>query len=131
MMNKRQRWDTPLVAWFAQRGWKPAAFQRETWRRYLAGESGLLHTPTGSGKTLAAFGGPALQALADPAPSRAAGEGPRVLWVTPLRALAADTTQTLAQVVGISTLAGPWRCAPATPARATKDGQDKARPTSW
>ncbi|MFA7680875.1 MAG: ligase-associated DNA damage response DEXH box helicase, partial [Pigmentiphaga sp.] len=71
-----------------------------TWRRYLAGESGLLHTPTGSGKTLAAFGGPALQALADPAPSRAAGEGPRVLWVTPLRALAADTTQTLAQVVG-------------------------------
>lgn len=92
------RRDGPLLAWFAARGWKPAAFQRETWRRYLAGESGLLHTPTGSGKTLAAFGGPLLEALADPAPARAAaGEGPRVLWVTPLRALAADTTRALAQ----------------------------------
>ncbi len=43
--------------WFAQRGWRPSPFQREVWRRYLAGESGLLHTPTGSGKTLAALGG--------------------------------------------------------------------------
>ncbi|MFA1589207.1 hypothetical protein ABZR37_26635, partial [Achromobacter ruhlandii] len=58
------RRDGPLLAWFAARGWKPAAFQRETWRRYLAGESGLLHTPTGSGKTLAAFGGPLVEALA-------------------------------------------------------------------
>jgi len=91
--------EGPLAAWFAARGWKPAAFQRETWRRYLAGESGLLHTPTGSGKTLAAFGGPLLEALADPAAARpAAGEGPRVLWVTPLRALAADTARALAQV---------------------------------
>ncbi|HEY0296931.1 MAG TPA: ligase-associated DNA damage response DEXH box helicase [Bordetella sp.] len=92
-------WDGPLAAWFVARGWKAARFQREVWRRYLDGESGLLHTPTGSGKTLAAFGGPVLQALADPAAARtAAGDGPRVLWVTPLRALAADTAQALAQV---------------------------------
>lgn len=88
--------DAPLAAWFAARGWKPARFQRETWRRYLDGESGLLHTPTGSGKTLAAFGGPLLEALAGDAPM-APGEGPRVLWVTPLRALAADTTRALTQ----------------------------------
>ncbi|WP_238926896.1 ligase-associated DNA damage response DEXH box helicase [Achromobacter xylosoxidans] len=88
--------DAPLAAWFAARGWKPAPFQRETWRRYLDGESGLLHTPTGSGKTLAAFGGPLLEALAGDAPM-AVGEGPRVLWVTPLRALAADTTRALTQ----------------------------------
>ncbi|MCV6906298.1 MAG: ligase-associated DNA damage response DEXH box helicase [Achromobacter xylosoxidans] len=88
--------DAPLAAWFAARGWKPAPFQRETWRRYLDGESGLLHTPTGSGKTLAAFGGPLIEALAADAPM-AAGEGPRVLWVTPLRALAADTTRALTQ----------------------------------
>ena len=91
-------WDARLSAWFQARGWKPAAFQRETWRRYLAGESGLLHTPTGSGKTLAAFGGPLLEALADPALALpVAGAGPRVLWVTPLRALAADTARALAQ----------------------------------
>jgi ATP-dependent Lhr-like helicase len=100
---KARGWDAPLAAWFAARGWKPAAFQRETWRRYLAGESGLLHTPTGSGKTLAAIGGPLLEALAarvevQPLARGATGEGPRILWVTPLRALAADTTRALAQV---------------------------------
>ncbi|HYG41943.1 MAG TPA: DEAD/DEAH box helicase, partial [Bordetella sp.] len=92
-------WDAPLAAWFGGRGWKAASFQRETWRRYLAGESGLLHTPTGSGKTLAAFGGPLLEALADPAMTQPnTGQGPRVLWITPLRALAADTARALAQV---------------------------------
>ena len=38
-------------------GWRSLPFQRAMWRHYLAGESGLLHTPTGSGKTLAMFGG--------------------------------------------------------------------------
>ena len=56
--------DAPLRAWFEAQGWTPAPFQREVWRRYLAGESGLLQTPTGSGKTLAALGGPLLEALA-------------------------------------------------------------------
>ena len=56
--------DAPLRAWFDAQGWTPAPFQREVWRRYLAGESGLLQTPTGSGKTLAALGGPLLEALA-------------------------------------------------------------------
>ena len=59
----RGRFDASLAAWFAARGWKPAPFQREVWKRWLAGESGLLHTPTGSGKTLAAIGGPLLEAL--------------------------------------------------------------------
>src|SRR5690606_33371162 len=49
--RRRRRADAPLVDWFAARGWRPAPFQREAWRRYLAGESGLLVTPTGSGKT--------------------------------------------------------------------------------
>lgn len=103
-------WDTPMAAWFAGRGWKAAAFQREVWQRYLAGESGLLHTPTGSGKTLAAFGGPVLQALADADGLRpATGQGPRILWVTPLRALAADTTQALTQIV--QSLALNWTVA--------------------
>ncbi len=59
--------DQPLLDWFAKRGWTAAPFQREVWRRFLRGESGLLHTPTGSGKTLAAFGGPLLQAMQAPA----------------------------------------------------------------
>lgn len=96
--------DAPLAAWFAAGGWRVAPFQREVWRRYLAGESGLLHTPTGSGKTLAAFGGPLLEALADqrdaPAPPRSKRRPHlQVLWVTPLRALAADTLRSLREAV--------------------------------
>lgn len=67
--------DAPLRAWFDAQGWTPAAFQREVWRRYLAGESGLLQTPTGSGKTLAALGGPLLEALAIKAEGARKGAG--------------------------------------------------------
>ena len=85
-----------LRAWFAARGWSPLPFQREAWRRQLAGESGLIHTPTGSGKTLAALGGPLVEALSSP---RAPADGPSLLWVTPLRALAADTVRALGEAV--------------------------------
>ena len=104
-----------FAGWFAGQGWTPARFQREVWRRYLAGESGLLHTPTGSGKTLAAIGGPLLEALAQPAkvaPKRRAGSRAeatprlRVLWITPLRALAADTVRSLR--LPIEALGLPW-----------------------
>ncbi|MCW6028430.1 ligase-associated DNA damage response DEXH box helicase [Stenotrophomonas sp. SRS1] len=90
-----------LTAWFASRGWAPLPFQKAMWRHYLAGESGLLHTPTGSGKTLAMFGGPLLQALNDPPPRTTRGRAKtpvpvlQVLWITPLRALAADTARAL------------------------------------
>lgn len=105
------RWETAaaeacdparrLRAWFAARGWTPAPLQQDVWTRYLRGESGLLHTPTGSGKTLAAFGGPLIEACMLPdaaraeATSRDAGRELKVLWITPLRALAADTVRAL------------------------------------
>jgi ATP-dependent Lhr-like helicase len=44
--------------WFAAQGWTPLAFQRDVWRAYLRGESGLVHAATGTGKTLAAWWGP-------------------------------------------------------------------------
>jgi ATP-dependent Lhr-like helicase len=90
-----------LTAWFASRGWAPLPFQKTMWRHYLAGESGLLHTPTGSGKTMAMFGGPLLQALANPLPRATTGRKGKtvpalqVLWITPLRALASDTARAL------------------------------------
>ncbi len=49
--------EAKWLAWFADAGRKPLPFQREVWKRWLNGESGMLHTPTGSGKTLAAVGG--------------------------------------------------------------------------
>lgn len=100
-MNRREALRR-LEDWFAARGWRSLPFQRAMWRHYLAGDSGLLHTPTGSGKTLAMFGGPLLQAMLDPpsAPRRASAVRPlQVLWVTPLRALASDTARALQAVI--------------------------------
>jgi ATP-dependent helicase Lhr and Lhr-like helicase len=74
-------------AWFAARGWQPHDFQREVWQALAAGRSGLLHATTGSGKTYAVWMG-ALQ-RARPGP------GLQALWITPMRALAADTTRAL------------------------------------
>ncbi len=71
----------------AGRGWQAFAFQREVWAAMVAGESGLLHATTGSGKTLAVW----LGALQRARP----GPGLQVLWITPMRALAADTLRAL------------------------------------
>ncbi len=85
-----------LLDWFAVRGWKPFAFQREVWRAVKNGESGLLHATTGSGKTYAVWLA-ALQAFASLRGSGARSTAPplTVLWLTPMRALAADTVRAL------------------------------------
>jgi ATP-dependent Lhr-like helicase len=112
-----------LQPFFRERGWKPFPFQKETWAAYAAGKSGLLHAPTGLGKTLAVWGGPLIECLSDrqskiknraerdrlPEAARRASSGElvnpqseivnpascRVLWLTPLRALAQDTLRAL------------------------------------
>lgn len=61
----------------------------------MAGESGLIHAPTGTGKTYAVWMGPLLEYL-EQIDTLPVGEIPlRVLWITPLRALASDTTDSL------------------------------------
>jgi ATP-dependent Lhr-like helicase len=78
-----------LQAWFTSQGWQPFAFQAEVWAAMAAGRSGLLHATTGSGKTYAAWLG-ALQRARS-------GAGLQVVWLTPMRALAADTARALRQ----------------------------------
>ncbi|MEN4827886.1 ligase-associated DNA damage response DEXH box helicase [Pseudomonas sp. P39-UII1] len=80
-------------AWFTARGWKPFAFQRQVWAAVGRGESGLLHASTGAGKTYAVWLA-ALRAFAQPAPGRQPAPL-QVLWITPMRALAADTARAL------------------------------------
>lgn len=93
-----------LDAWFAGNGWRAFDFQREVWNAYLDGASGLVHSATGSGKTLAAWLGP----LAEWLDEGATGDAPdlRVLWITPMRALAADTVLSMERAV--HGLALPW-----------------------
>ncbi len=97
-----------LDAWFAARGWKPFKFQREVWQAIAQGRSGLLHATTGAGKTYAVWLGAlmsfmaqvqinrpqsAIKNIADKEKSRT--EPLTVLWITPMRALAADTLRAL------------------------------------
>jgi ATP-dependent Lhr-like helicase len=85
--------STRIESWFADRGWTPFDFQREAWAAIAAGRSGLLHATTGAGKTYAVWLG-ALRAFAM---SHARSAPPlTVLWLTPMRALAADTARALA-----------------------------------
>lgn len=77
-----------ITDWFLRRSWSAFPFQLETWDAIVAGKNGLLHAPTGSGKTYAVWLG-ALQALT--------GSGCKVLWITPLRALAKDITEAMTE----------------------------------
>ncbi|MBA2674861.1 ligase-associated DNA damage response DEXH box helicase [Ramlibacter sp.] len=91
--------------WIVQRGWQAFAFQREVWRAVAEGRSGLLHATTGSGKTYAVWLG-MLDALLRHHPPGRGAEPLRVLWLTPMRALAADTTKALAEP--LHALAPQW-----------------------
>ena len=85
---------TPAVveAWFQARGWQPFEFQRRVWEAISRGDDGLLHATTGAGKTYALwFGALQLEPRAQP------GQAPplTVLWLSPMRALSADTARAL------------------------------------
>ena len=98
------------AAWMAARGWQPFGFQQDVWRAMGEGRSGLLHATTGAGKTYAVWLG-ALQHLARAGTAPATEEAPTartalrtrraaappltVLWITPMRALAADSLRAL------------------------------------
>lgn len=88
--------------WFASRGWKAFPFQKEVWKAALAGQSGLLHANTGAGKTYAVW----LAALQRGALTKGRMTGLRVLWITPMRALAADTQRALEE--SAAALAPDW-----------------------
>jgi ATP-dependent Lhr-like helicase len=88
----RSQAEQAVDSWFAGRGWKVFPFQRAVWKAALAGQSGLLHANTGAGKTYAVWFAALLRGANR---SRRSRSGLRVLWITPMRALAADTQRSL------------------------------------
>lgn len=111
MLRERVETPTQIVdRYFASVGWKPFRFQRSAWRAYRDGCSGLVHSATGTGKTLAVWMGPILHWLGKN-PDRAKWNPKRppplrVLWITPLRALAGDTESSLR--APIDEIGLPW-----------------------
>jgi ATP-dependent Lhr-like helicase len=85
--------------WFQQSFAQPTAVQERGWASIAAGNHTLMLAPTGSGKTLAAFLW-CLDRLA-----RAEGEGTRVVYVSPIKALAYDIERNLrAPLAGLQRL---------------------------
>ena len=82
------------AAWFRSVFGAPTAPQREGWPAIARGESTLILAPTGTGKTLTAFlwciDRLSLQSPADRAP-----HGCRVVYLSPLKALAVDVERNL------------------------------------
>ncbi|WP_448580298.1 ligase-associated DNA damage response DEXH box helicase [Thermaurantiacus sp.] len=79
-----------LARWLAARGWKLRAHQQAMLEAARAGAHVLLVAPTGSGKTLAGF----LPVLSRAASGDVA-PGLRAIYVSPLKALAADIARNL------------------------------------
>jgi len=87
-----------VQSWLQARGWQAFPFQREVWQAVARGCSGLLHATTGSGKTYAVWLGMLDELLRRHPPQAARGAEPlRAIWLTPMRALASDTTRALAE----------------------------------
>lgn len=86
--------DPAVRAWFAHRfPAGPTDPQRAGWPAVAAGGDVLIAAPTGSGKTLAAFLVAIDRLLA--MPDGALPDAPRVVYVSPLKALARDIEQNL------------------------------------
>ncbi|TMD95863.1 MAG: DEAD/DEAH box helicase [Chloroflexi bacterium] len=85
--------STPARDWFRASFAEPTAVQERGWREVSAGRHVLMAAPTGSGKTLAAFLWCLDRLSVEPMPVEA--ERCRVLYVSPLKALAHDVDRNL------------------------------------
>ncbi|WP_229069326.1 ATP-dependent helicase [Actinoplanes sp. DH11] len=92
--------------WFTAAFAAPTAAQAGAWQAIGAGRNALVVAPTGSGKTLAAFLWSLDKLAREPVPEQAR-ERCRVLYVSPLKALAVDVERNLrAPLTGIRQAAG-------------------------
>jgi ATP-dependent Lhr-like helicase len=88
-------------AWFEAAFAAPTPAQSLAWESIGAGRDTLVVAPTGSGKTLAAFLSAIDDLVRDPV-ARDSVNGPRVLYISPLKALAVDIERNLrAPLAGI------------------------------
>ncbi len=120
-----QRFHAPVRDWFNRSFAAPTRAQRLGWPPIARGESTLILAPTGTGKTLAAFLACLDRLMFAPPPERAARC--RVLYVSPLKALAVDVERNLrAPLAGISQVASAAGEAPHLPVITLRTGDTPA-----
>ncbi|MGI8524045.1 MAG: ATP-dependent helicase [Nocardioides sp.] len=86
-----ERFTAPTREWFASSFAEPTPAQAGAWEAIAAGRHALVVAPTGSGKTLSAFLWSVDRLLTQPPTEK----GTRVLYVSPLKALAVDVERNL------------------------------------
>ncbi|GAA1977903.1 ATP-dependent helicase [Nocardioides panacihumi] len=95
-----ERFSEPTRAWFSAAFAEPTPAQQGAWEAISKGRHALVVAPTGSGKTLSAFLWAVDRLLTDAVPEKA--KRTRVLYVSPLKALAVDVERNLrTPLVGI------------------------------
>lgn len=93
---------TVVRNWLSSKGYTAFPFQEETWRHMMAGHSGLVNAPTGCGKTFSVFLGAVIRFVNQhPEHYRQLKKtGLRLLWISPLRALAKDIGRAMEEAIG-------------------------------
>ncbi|HMZ89137.1 MAG TPA: ligase-associated DNA damage response DEXH box helicase [Chitinophagales bacterium] len=112
-------YDQIIASWYATRNWKQYDFQQELAAAYQQGYNGILNAPTGSGKTFAMW----LPIIADHMAkgNHQATSGLKVIWITPLRALAKDIRNALQEACDLFDMG--WRVEIRTGDISAKDKQ--------
>src|SRR4051794_35594257 len=96
-----ERFGPATRAWFTGAFAAPTAAQAGAWEAISAGRHALVVAPTGSGKTLAAFLWALDRLAGEPVPAERLRRC-RVVYVSPLKALAVDVERNLrAPLTGI------------------------------
>src|SRR5262245_34251293 len=92
----------PTASWFRAAFAEPTTAQAQAWKAIGNGENALVIAPTGSGKTLAAFLWAIDKLVTEPTPADPAKRC-RVLYISPLKALAVDIERNLrSPLAGVS-----------------------------
>ena len=93
-MARRAAFSPATQAWFDAAFSAPTAAQPGAWAAIGAGRNALVVAPTGSGKTLAAFLWSIDRLASEPRPAEPQRRC-RVLYVSPMKALAVDVERNL------------------------------------
>jgi ATP-dependent Lhr-like helicase len=125
MMSGRPAFHPAVTTWFQSAFERPTRPQREGWPAIGRGESTLILAPTGTGKTLTAFLWCLDRLMFQAVPE--ALERCRVIYVSPLKALAVDVERNLrAPLAGIANVAAARGDRFHTPTLAIRTGDTPA-----